>query len=262
MQINKYHGGYNITKRTGSVKYIVCHYTGSGTSKAGNAKNNCIYFAGGNRGASAHYFIDDGGIWEYADPSKYYTWHCGDGHGKYGITNANSIGIEVCLDGDNPYTDKEIGYLGELVRYLMGKYDVPASNVVRHYDASRKMCPYYYAKRQSAWNALHSRITKGATVGWQKDSKGWWYRLADGSYPKSKWLKVNGDWYYFNSDGYMRTGWLKYKNNWYYLDDTSGKMIHGVFRRVGGKWYGFKANGTMVTSAEQLKIDSKGAIAL
>ena len=159
MKINKYHGKYNISKRTGSVKYIVCHYTGSGTSKAGNAKNNCIYFSGGNRKASAHYFIDDGGIWEYADPSKYYTWHCGDGHGKYGITNANSIGIEVCLDGDNPYTEKEIGYLQELVLYLMDEYDVPASRVVRHYDASRKMCPYYYARRTSEWHKLRSRIT-------------------------------------------------------------------------------------------------------
>ena len=161
MKINKEHGSYNITRRTSSIKYIVCHYTGSGTSKAGSAKANCQYFGRANRRASAHYFIDDSGIWEYADPDTWYTWHCGDGHGKYGITNGNSIGIEVCMDGDNPYTETEIGYLGELVRYLMDRYDVPASRVVRHYDASRKMCPYYYAKRQSEWVELRDRITSG-----------------------------------------------------------------------------------------------------
>ena len=164
MKINKYHGSYNITKRTQAIKYIVLHYVGAGSSKEGNALANCKYFAGGDRQASAHYFIDDGGIWEYADPSSYYTWHCGDGHGKYGITNANSIGIEVCQDGDRPYTAKEIKYLKQLVPFLMTKYQVPKSHVVRHYDASRKLCPYYYAKRTDEWVELRNKIIKKQTT--------------------------------------------------------------------------------------------------
>lgn len=159
MQINKLHGNYNIVKRTQAVKYIVVHYVGAGSSSSGNAKNNCIYFGRANRDASAHYFVDDGGIWEYADPKAYYTWHCGDGHGKYGITNSNSIGIEVCQDGDRPFTEVEIRHLTELVRYLMNQFGVPASHVVRHYDASRKLCPLYYAKRSSEWDKLHKAIT-------------------------------------------------------------------------------------------------------
>lgn len=164
MKINKHHGSYNITKRTQAVKYIVLHYVGAGSSKEGNAKANCMYFAGGDRQASAHYFIDDGGIWEYADPSAYYTWHCGDGHGKYGITNSNSIGIEVCQDGDRPYTQKEIKFLKQLVPVLMTKYQIPKSHVVRHYDASRKLCPYYYAKRTDEWVELRNKITKKQTT--------------------------------------------------------------------------------------------------
>ena len=159
MNINKLHGNYNITKRTLAVKYIVVHYTGSGTSKSGSAKANCQYFGRANRDASAHYFIDDGGVWEYADPKVYYTWHCGDGHGKYGITNANSIGIEVCMDGDRPFTETEIRYLTELVLLLINKFGVKAENVVRHYDASRKLCPLYYAKRTSEWEKLRKAIT-------------------------------------------------------------------------------------------------------
>lgn len=164
MKINKYHGKYNRQARILPVKYIVVHYVGAGTSADGNALANCKYFAGGDRQASAHYFIDSGGIWEYADPEAYVTWHCGDGHGKYGITNANSIGIEVCQNGDRPFTKKEIAFLKQLVVHLMKKFDVPASRVVRHYDASRKLCPYYYAKRPKEWIALRKTITGASTV--------------------------------------------------------------------------------------------------
>ena len=162
--IKEKHGKYNRSKRTSSVKYIVVHYTGSGTSRSGSAKANCIYFGNGNRKASAHYFIDDANIYEYADPKLYYTWHCGDGHGKYGITNANSIGIEVCLNGDKPFTNKEIARLEWLVKKLRKQFDISNKNVIRHYDASRKLCPYYYAKRNSEWNKLHGKLVKKAST--------------------------------------------------------------------------------------------------
>lgn len=158
--INKYHGSYNIVRRTSQVKYIVVHYVGAGTSKAGSAKANCIYFSKANRNASAHYFIDDGYIYEYADPKKYATWHCGDGKGKYGITNQNSIGIEVCINGNNPFTQEEIKRLTWLVQKLMKDYNIAADHVVRHYDASRKQCPKYYVNG-SRWAALHAQITGG-----------------------------------------------------------------------------------------------------
>ena len=157
--INEYHGEFNRAKRAEAVKYIVVHYVGAGTSALGNAKNNCIYFSGGNRNASAHYFIDDGSIYEYADPKDWCCWHVGDGKGKYGITNSNSIGIEVCINGDNPFTDEEIKRLTWLVQKLMKDFDVPAERVVRHYDASRKTCPRYYVNRPAEWNKLHDIIT-------------------------------------------------------------------------------------------------------
>lgn len=160
--IKEKHGTYNRSYHYGSYKYIVIHYTGSGTSKKGAAKANCIYFGGGDRNSSAHYFVDDGSIYEYLNPSKYYAWHCGDGKGAYGITNANSIGIEVCLNGDKPYTDKEIARVTWLVQYLMKQYNIKPENVVRHYDASRKMCPYFYAKRKDKWTALRKQLVGGS----------------------------------------------------------------------------------------------------
>jgi hypothetical protein len=160
-QIETYHGNYNIVKRSTAVKYIVVHYTGSGTSASGSARANCIYFSGGNRNASAHYFIDDAHIFEYANPATYACWHVGDGKGKYGITNANSVGIEVCNSG-GAFSAAEINRLTWLVKNLMNRFNVDAAHVVRHYDASRKLCPAHYAQNQNAWNTLHAHIT-GAT---------------------------------------------------------------------------------------------------
>ena len=158
--ITQYHGEYNRTHRGSAPTYIVVHYTGSGTSKAGSALANCQYFSRADRQASAHYFIDDGSIYEYADPAQWATWHCGDGHGKYGITNANSIGIEVCNNG-GPYTGSEIERLAYLVGVLMERFGIDAAHVVRHYDASRKACPKYYVDNPSAWAELHRTITEG-----------------------------------------------------------------------------------------------------
>lgn len=144
--------------------YIVVHNTGSSAS----ARNNCIYFnrEGASTNASADYFIDkDGGICKYNVPQKAYSWHCGDGHGAYGITNRNSVGIEV-VSADDAFTDAQIESLRKLVQHLMELFGIPESHVVRHYDASRKSCPGYYAGAASTakgkrWKALKAKIVKG-----------------------------------------------------------------------------------------------------
>lgn len=161
MIINTYHGTYNRSKRSGglgAIKYFVVHYTGG----TGSAKNNCIYFAGGNRNASADLFVDkDGTIWEYNNVlDGYYTWAVGDGKGKYGITNSNSMSVEVVNNGD-AFTDAQIKALNELYNHycsVLGR----KLNVVRHYDASRKSCPAYYVD-SSRWNDLKGRIVSTTT---------------------------------------------------------------------------------------------------
>lgn len=278
MQINKLHGNYNISKRIEPVKYIVVHYTGSGTSKSGSAKANCIYFGRQDWQASAHYFIDDGGVWEYAEPKAYYTWHCGDGHGKYGISNQNSIGVEVCQNYDVPYTEAEIRYLAELVRMLMVQFNVPAERVVRHYDASRKLCPLYYAKRSNAWSELHKRIT-GQSVGWkkkgndwyyyqgdtmvknswEKDSKGWCYVGADGKMVKNKWVKDSRDWCYLGADGRMvKNKWVKDSQGWCYVG-ADGRIYRNRWIKDGASYF-IRKDGHMATGKVSIEesFDSSG----
>ena len=86
------------------------------------------------------------------------------GYGKYGITNSNAIGIEVCISGNKPFTKKDQARLEWLVKHLMKKHNIKAANVKRHYDASRKLCPLYYAKNEAAWKTLHKKITSTATT--------------------------------------------------------------------------------------------------
>ena len=70
---------------------------------------------------------------------------------------------------------------------------------------------------------------------WIKDEKGWWYRRADGSYPKNTWgyEEYNGKsyWYYFLDSGYMATGWVNLNGSKYYLfsgsDGWMGRMLTG-----------------------------------
>ena len=161
-----FRAGRNCGQRTEKVQYIVIHYTGS----EGTAANNVSYFNGGDRGASAHYFVDrSGAVCEYCDPAKYYAWHCGGSlesshhpyHGK--CTNRNSIGIEICThyNGKNwEFTDKAVAAAVELTKYLMQQFGVPVANVIRHYDVTGKACP-----RVPGWGAV------GGSAEWDKFKK-------------------------------------------------------------------------------------------
>ena len=131
---------YNKSNRNGTpIKYIVVHDTGN-PSRGANVTAHYNYFNGGDRSSSADFFVDDTQVLCVNDYYKYYTWHCGDGRGKYGITNRNSVGIEFCINVDSD-RDKTLERTAQLVRELMQELNIPIDRVVRHYDASRKNCP-------------------------------------------------------------------------------------------------------------------------
>ena len=138
------------------IKYIVIHDTGNQNDSAeGNAK----YFAVDNRNASAHYFVDDNNIIQIVE-DKDIAWHVGDGKGKYGITNQNSLGVEMCRINGTVTVKTEENTL-ELVKTLMEKYKIPADRVVRHYDASRKLCPSSFsANNWARWTAFKTKFIK------------------------------------------------------------------------------------------------------
>ena len=153
---------YNYTKddSTNDIKFIVIHDTGN---KNDSDEGNANYFSQDGRKASAHYFVDDNSITQVVE-DKDISWHVGDGVGKYGITNKNSIGIEMCRVNGTVTALTEANTIG-LVKTLMQKYNVKADKVVRHYDASRKNCPASFSPNNwERWIAFKSKLGSTATV--------------------------------------------------------------------------------------------------
>lgn len=163
MNIEKKQIAYNKKARTDAIKYIVIHDTAN-KSKGADSDAHFKYFNGGNRNSSADFFVDDKKILQINDYTKFYTWQVGDGKGKYGITNQNSIGIEICINSDGDYK-KAVANTAELVRYLMDELNIPEENVVRHYDASRKNCPASMSDNNWAmWYEFKEKIRESDRV--------------------------------------------------------------------------------------------------
>ena len=61
---------------------------------------------------------------------------------------------------------------------------------------------------------------------WVLDSKGWWYKRTDGTFPKAEWLEDKGKWYFFDQEGYMKKGWVFWKEKWYYLGENGDMLVN------------------------------------
>lgn len=161
LPIQKMISKYNNSSRGGQrVKYLVFHYTGN---KGDTAENNARYFNEGNRGASAHYFVSDKEIYQVVEDDRA-SWAVGDGNGKYGITNSNSLNVEMCCWSDGTISEKTENNALELGRYLMKKHGISMENVVRHYDASRKNCPNWSDNNWERWNNFKSKLISNEVV--------------------------------------------------------------------------------------------------
>lgn len=149
------------------VTHIAIHYT----STLASARNNAVYFARNEgQGASAHYFIDDLSEEIYQSVREQDTaWAVGDW-----AMNCKSISIEVVSAGEN-FSAVEVGKCAWLVQKLQGKYGIPDSNVIRHYDVSGKRCPSPYIDG-AKWAELRSALTGGgaAAEGSPFGDESWW----------------------------------------------------------------------------------------
>lgn len=71
------------------------------------------------------------------------------------------------------------------------------------------------------------------TIGWHKDSKGWWCADSTTTYYRDRWAKVKDKWYYFDKEGYMVSNTWKVEagGDTYYLGadgDMQTNMIVGL----------------------------------
>ena len=129
----------------------------------------------------------------------------------------------------------------------------------------------YYVNSDGVWvegktsqNRAESSRTDSA-AGWVSGGGRWWYREADGSYPRNSWKVINGSWYYFDGSGWMVTGWLKRASGWYYLEPGNGNMVTG-WRKIGSTWYylnpttGKMATGWTTVGGSKYYMNGSGAM--
>ena len=165
-KINRMISKYNFNPGNISrIKYIVIHYVGA----LGGAQENCAYYGGGNRGASAHYFVGDDGIYQSV-PDKWVAWAvAGTKNYKHPYCrNMNSISIEMCsrigADGKYYIRDGIVEQTIKLTRYLMNKYGVPVANVLRHYDVWDKQCPEPFVRKPELWQDFKKKLTESENL--------------------------------------------------------------------------------------------------
>lgn len=118
--------------------YVVIHETDNWDRGAG-AKTHATAMYNGNLAGTVHYYVDSTSIYQTLEHQDG-AYAVGDGGGKYGITNRNSINIEICVNPESNYY-AAVDKAEQLAAYLLKQYGWSTDRLKRHYDASRKHCP-------------------------------------------------------------------------------------------------------------------------
>ena len=134
---------------------VVIHYVGNPDTTAEANRN---YFASLSTGeldtyASSHFIVGlEGEVIQciplteiaYATPGR----------------NEDTIAIEVCHpDETGEFSAITYDRVVELTAWLCREFRLdPAKDVIRHYDATEKLCPLYYVEHPEAWDQFRSDV--------------------------------------------------------------------------------------------------------
>lgn len=156
----------NINGTGNPCKYIVIHETDNYSKGAGAKTHAKAQHDGNFADMSVHYYCGSDGIYQAAEHTCK-CWHIGreygGNHSIHDATNNNSIGIEICVNSDGNYTVARQNAI-ELVKYLLQTTGIPASRVIRHFDAKGKYCPRKMLDTPSLWTDFKNQIS-GASGG-------------------------------------------------------------------------------------------------
>lgn len=158
------------------VEFLVIHYFGS----LGTAEAVSNYFKNSKTESSAHFSIDESSVVYTSVYPKDVAWHCGASKYKHKFArNSNSIGIEVrpyklnkntlnSGDKDWYFTEQTLDNLVTLSQAIIDTYNIPLSNVIRHYDVTGKYCPrpmmgddinqYHKKSGNEVWKEFKGRL--------------------------------------------------------------------------------------------------------
>ena len=144
--------------------------------------------------------------------------------GKYYYIN--ELGqIDENVKGKQTYKGETIWVQDDHTLFKNGYKDLPGEDrdhVIRlHFDNNGFM-----AKEEIVMNSK-----------WMRNSRGFWWQYADGTYPENEWKEINGQRYYFGLYGYMATGWQKLDGKWYYFGNDGAARKY--WQKVGRYWFYF-----------------------
>lgn len=94
---------------------------------------------------------------------------------------------------------------------------------------------------------ITSGESEAATKGWKKDSKGYYYQFADGTYAKSEYI----DGYWLDTKGYWtykyKASWKHNSKGWWY-GDSNKWYAKNQWLKINSKWYHFNKSGYLDVS--------------
>lgn len=135
-----------------ATKKIIIHWVGNAGSSAMGNRNYFESLKYKKIYASSQYIIGLNGEIIACMPEDEVAYHAIN-------YNLNSIGIENCHpDWGGKFNDKTYNSLIELLTYLCKKYGLNQNDIIRHYDATGKVCPKYYVEHQDAFEQLKADV--------------------------------------------------------------------------------------------------------
>jgi N-acetylmuramoyl-L-alanine amidase CwlA len=122
-----------------------------------DSKGNYIY-------GSAHYAIDPETIIQCI-PLNETARHI-ETLGKY--TNMNTIGIELChIDWEGRFDPRTLDKAVDLLKFLCDRFKKdPKDDIIRHFDASGKLCPKWFIDHPEDFELFKGRIYGLSTTGY------------------------------------------------------------------------------------------------
>lgn len=135
------------------VNAVVIHYT---ANPGAGAEGNRNYFenlkdAGSNPErtyASSHFIVGLEGEIIQCIPLKEIAYASNE-------RNMDTVSIECCHpDESGRFNQETYDSLIALTSWLLTRYDLKKSDIIRHYDVTGKICPKYYVEHENAWKQL------------------------------------------------------------------------------------------------------------
>lgn len=95
------------------------------------------------------------------------------------LGNSQSIGVDICvkkksnktksaIDTDWYFDDRAVDNTAKLIAYLMKKYNIDLDHVIRHGDATGKLCPqpftYQFNEGDKLWNEFKNKVSFYSTL--------------------------------------------------------------------------------------------------